>query len=210
MGFKVGVMKPFESGCQVAQSGLIPGDAVKLASVAFPTEEMDLICPYRFQSPLAPKVAAEIENVTIELSKVVQSFDSICTRHDLTLVEGAGGLLVPIFRKQTNADLARELGIPLLLVVSNRLGAINHTLLTLEVAKAHGIEVVGYILNQTDRARTVATETNHQTLQDITDVPCLGEIPFLKDGKDRAAFFKERLQLEKMTLQVSAKSTGPR
>ena len=189
-------MKPFETGCEQGGDGLHPSDATELSSVAFPKDAMELVCPYRFHLPLAPKVAAQMESVTVEFSRVIECFNAISDRHDLTLVEGAGGLLVPICDNRTYADLAKALGTPVLLVVANKLGAINHTLLTVEVAQARGLEVLGYVLNQTEPGSTPAMETNGCALREMTDVPCLGEIPFLGEGGDVAHLFRRFLRFD--------------
>ena len=100
------------------------------------------------------------------------------------LVEGAGGLMVPLISTYTYADLARELGLGVIVVVGNRLGAINHALLTMEHASCLSLNVCGYVLNELESERTPATTTNAETLEELTRVQSLGRIPFLGPNKD--------------------------
>ena len=173
-GRRVGVMKPVETGCG---GGLTrrPADALALRSAAGSKVSLDHICPYRLDAPLAPDVAARLENVRIDPQVILAAFRVIDADHDLTLVEGAGGLLVPIVDRYSIADLARDLDLPLLVVVDSKLGAINHTLLTLEAAAARGLAVRGYVLNHAGAADKAAA-TNASVLARCTDAPCLGTI----------------------------------
>jgi dethiobiotin synthetase len=200
MGIKVGVMKPFESGCVPESSGLVPSDAIHLARAAASGDSLELICPYRFASPVAPLAAAGREKIAIDISRVLEAFRVISDKHDLTLVEGAGGLLVPLMNGITNADLAKEFGTPLIIVAANRLGAINHTLLTIEVALARGIPLLGYILNQIDPESTPAAETNGESLKALTACPLLGEIPFVPTGEPLLPLFREKIWTERLAL----------
>ena len=131
---------------------------------------------YQLDAPLAPDVAARWEDTRVDPQSIVAGYREIARGHDITLVEGAGGLLVPIVDRYTMADLAGDLGIPLVVVVDSKLGAINHTLLTLEAADSRGIEVCGYVLNHTSDEPDMASETNAALLDRSTDVACLGTI----------------------------------
>ena len=173
-GRRVGVLKPVETGCG---GGLArrPADALALRAAAGSTLPLDRICPYPLDAPLAPDVAARLENVRIDPREIVAAFRIIDRKHDVTVVEGAGGLLVPIVDRYTMADLACDLNLPLLVVVNSKLGAINHTLLTLEAAAARGLTVRGYVLNHPSAADEAAA-TNASVLAHCTDTPCLGTI----------------------------------
>ncbi len=173
-GRRVGVMKPVETGCG---GGLRrrPADALALRAAAGSALPLDRICPYRLDAPLAPDVAARLENVRIDPAVILAAFRAIDAVHDVTLVEGAGGLLVPIVERYSMADLARDLDLPLLVVVDSKLGAINHTLLTLEAAAARGLAVRGYVLNHASAADEAAS-TNASVLKRCTDTPCVGTI----------------------------------
>jgi dethiobiotin synthetase len=178
-GKTVGVLKPAETGCTMRDGMLYPEDATRLAAFARTPSPLDQICPYRFAPPVAPHVAAELAGRMIEPRRIALAFEQIARHHDVTLVEGAGGLLVPLVGRYTFADLARELRIPLVVVVGSKLGALNHTLLTLRCAQTLSLPVTGYILNHPLPVRDLATQTNAQALARLTDVPCLGILPFL-------------------------------
>jgi dethiobiotin synthetase len=177
LGKRVGVLKPAETGCRLQNGILYPDDATRLAAFAYTTEPLDLICPYRFAPPLAPSVAAAQARVTIDPDHIGTVYRQIAARHDVTLVEGAGGLLVPLVGRYTFANLARDLSLPVLVVVGSKLGALNHTLLTLHYAQSYGLRLLGYIVNHPSQSEDEATRTNARTLQELTEVPCLGVIP---------------------------------
>jgi len=144
-------------------------------------------------------VAAERTSVKIDISRLQSLYGEISSAHDITLVEGAGGLLVPLLPHYTYADFAALLKLPLLVVAANRLGAINHLLLTLEHASCRGLRVLGYIFNRLDAQTSLAVETNREALLSLTAVPCLGEVPYIEDLEAKrsslADLFGEKLDL---------------
>jgi dethiobiotin synthetase len=180
-GYKVGVMKPAETGCGERDGKLFPQDAQDLKLASGCEEPLERICPYRFKEPLAPGVAADKQGIRIDVNLLERIYDEISSAHDVTLVEGAGGLLVPILPHYTYADLAGLLRLPLLVVAANRLGAINHLLLTLEHASCRGLQVLGYVLNRVDAHSSLAADTNREALASLTAVPCMGEISYIED-----------------------------
>ena len=190
-GKKVGVMKPVETGCEMKGGQLYPADALRLRQFSGSTVPLELLCPYRFAPPLAPVIAGEMAGVRIERKRILACYEQIAAQHDITLVESAGGLLVPLGERYTFADLSRDLDIPLLVVVGSKLGAINHTLLTLCCARSRGLSVRGYILNHVTPTPDLAARSNRQALAQSTDIPCLGSLPFFplsgEAGRDRAA-----------------------
>jgi dethiobiotin synthetase len=113
-------------------------------------------------------------------------YKEISSVHDITIVEGAGGLLVPLLPSYTYADLAKVLRFPLIVVGANKLGMINHLLLTLEHSSCKGLSVLGYVLNQIDNQPSLAAQTNREALASLTGVPCLGELPHLQEVKTGA------------------------
>lgn len=186
-GFNVGVMKPVETGCHRCGDDLVPADAVQLATAAGGHQDMSSVCPYRFEAPLAPDVAARQEGRSIDPVVILNSFRNIAASHDIVLVEGAGGLLVPIWERYTMADLASDIGLPLLVVTASRLGAVSHTLLTLEHARFRRLPVVAYVLNQLSSGIDAAMSTNADVLARSTDVPCAGVIEWSPADGDRGA-----------------------
>lgn len=183
-GKRVGILKPAETGCDRRDEVLYPDDAMRLAGYARSSLSLETVCPYRFSPPVAPSVAAEQAGVTIRPERIIEVFQTIANQHEVTLVEGAGGLLVPLVGRYSFADLARDLGIPILVVVGSKLGALNHTLLTLHCIETRSLPLAGYILNHPTQTADDAIRTNAATLAGLTKVPCRGIIPHLTLSED--------------------------
>ena len=176
-GLRVGVMKPAETGCESRDGELQPADAIALKLASGSSESLDLICPYRYRSPLAPAAAADHDSLPpLNLDRIGEVFDQIASRNDVVLVEGAGGLSVPLTWQTNYADLANQLDLTIVVVVANRLGCINSTLLTLDYAAHNNLKIAGYVLNDVDAAESVAARTNLDSLRKLAHVPCLGTI----------------------------------
>jgi dethiobiotin synthetase len=186
-GYKVGVMKPAETGCEQDEDKLLPQDALTLKKASGCELPLETICPYQFREPLAPSVAAEREGVIIDIDRLMNGYNEISEAHGITIVEGAGGLMVPLLPSYTYADFARVLKLPLIVVAANKLGMINHLLLTLEHASCKGLSVLGYVLNQIESQLSLAAETNRDALVSLTGVPCMGELPYVEDSQRRKA-----------------------
>jgi dethiobiotin synthetase len=175
-GRRVTVMKPVETGVDD-----VPEDAVRLRDAAADPAPLDEVCPFRLRAPLAPSIAARVEGVTIDLARLERLVRRRLEGADVLLVEGAGGLLVPIADGVTWADLAARLRLPLLVVAANRLGAINHCALTARVADAMGLALVGFVLSSPGAARDASADTNAAAITGLTGLPCLGELPHQDD-----------------------------
>lgn len=134
------------------------------------------INPLFFDLPAAPLAAAREEKRAVDLDELAAWFQRLRPQRRSWLVEGAGGWLVPITREKTVADLASLIGLPVLVVVANRLGCLNHTLLTIESIRARGLECAGLVLNTFTEEQTAATQTNKKILQECSNVPVLFEI----------------------------------
>lgn len=145
-GARVGVMKPVTSGCREEGGKLVSDDALLLCKAAG-VELSDDVAPYRLREALAPAEAARIDGVRIEFAALRASFGRLTTIYDYVIVEGAGGLMVPLSGGLLVADLARELELPLLVVARPGLGTINHTVLTCFAAQQLGLRVAGVIIN---------------------------------------------------------------
>lgn len=180
-GRSVGVMKPCESGCPEIDGALAPPDARFLQAMSGCNDPLDAVCPYRLRAALAPGVAAQLEGIAIDPARIQELFTSSCRRHAVVLAEGAGGLLVPFTDRLLTLDLARLLGAPLIIVGRLSLGAINHMLLTLREAERSGVEIAGYILNQTDPGQGLAEKTNPRVISQFTAAPFLGLMPFVPE-----------------------------
>ncbi|MDQ2732494.1 MAG: dethiobiotin synthase [Armatimonadota bacterium] len=182
LGIKVGVMKPIETGVFTDQPTLEGSDAAFLARMAGVVDEDKLICPVRLRAPAAPSVAARAEGVEISLQPVWSAYAELSGRHPLMLVEGAGGLAVPIKKGYLMAHLAAELQLPVLIVSQLGLGAINHTLLTEHYALSHGLKVAGIVFNSVEPAAgSMAEKTNPQVIAELTSAPVWGTLPFIEN-----------------------------
>jgi dethiobiotin synthetase len=168
----VGVMKPIETG--VGPQG--PLDAIALLEAARADDPLDLICPQRFELPAAPSVAAAREGREVDLDAIRDAFAKLRARHEHLLVEGAGGMLVPIAAGYTMADLMRELGLPLLVVTRAALGTVNHTLLTLEAAERRDLDVAGVVISHGPLPISGADAENLAVLRDLLGPRLVGEI----------------------------------
>lgn len=191
-GQRIGVLKPAETGCALGPDGRrIADDAERLRFFAECAAGPEICCPYALSEPLAPAVAARRDGVRIELNVIAAAYAELAATHDVVLVEGAGGLLVPLTEQLTFADLAARLRLPLLLVVGNRLGAINHALLTVENARMRGLQFAGYVVNELQAGSDLAAETNTAVLRHWLGAP-LGHVPHLGKVTPTAAE-RERL-----------------
>lgn len=179
-GLDVGVMKPIETGCPSRSGRRIGPDTRFLMAAAEAHDDIDLIAPYRLKAPLAPLVAAQRERITIDLHRIIVAYRRLAERHAVMLVEGIGGLMVPIARHATVLDLIRLLKLPILIVAANRLGTLNHTLLTLQCAEQAGIMVRGIVFNQTKQRMDLSAWTNLTVLASMVKVPVLGTVPYVK------------------------------
>jgi dethiobiotin synthetase len=178
-GRDVGVMKPAETG--VGPDG--PLDALALRAAAGVKDPLDDVCPQRFALPAAPCVAAANEGTKVDLVRIRAAFRRLSARHDFLIVEGAGGLLVPLRDDATMADLALDLGLPLVIAARAALGTINHTLLTLEAAVARGLDVCGVVISHAGGRLSAADERNLAFLRGELGGALLGEIPPLAAGE---------------------------
>jgi dethiobiotin synthetase len=134
------------------------------------------------------------------MDRLTDLYQTISSNHDITVVEGAGGLMVPLLPSYTYADLASLLKLPIVVVAANRLGVINHLLLTLEHASCKRLRVMGYILNQIESQLSLASETNREAIFTLTGIPCLGELSFLGDcrgdSQTLTKVFADQLELQ--------------
>jgi dethiobiotin synthetase len=173
-GRRVAVLKPAQTGVAPHE----PGDAEFVLAALSSTQAPATACPYRLRAPAAPLVAARAEGVRLDLACIRESFAALRASHDEVLVEGAGGLLVPLLEGLTMADLAAALDLPVVIVARPGLGTINHTLLTVEAARARGLAVLGVVLSGWRPPADLATRTNPALICALGQVPLLGVLPY--------------------------------
>ncbi len=151
-------------------------DVIELQAGGEPGLEEDRINPVWMKTPAAPLVASMFENVKIDPAELVKGYQELADIYDHVLVEGVGGWEVPITQDYSFSDFAKDLKLPILLVVNNKLGALNHALLTLNAIKAKGLTCAGMIFNHQEEEQTTATVTNKGIIESLTDVPVLTDV----------------------------------
>lgn len=147
-GVRVGVCKPIASGCRHDREGLVSEDAEALAHFANSPFALDIINPVRYRHPLAPAVAAEFEKRPIDDAAIDYSLTHIAEQSDVMLVEGVGGVMVPLDDQRTVIDLMQAVGYPVVVVTSNRLGTLSHTAAACAAIRAAGLTVAGLVINR--------------------------------------------------------------
>jgi len=178
-GLDVGVMKPLQSG------GDEDADFLKNASGA--DDEPSLVVPYNFKDPVAPSLAARLASVQIDTGKILDAYLTLAGRHEAVIVEGSGGIMVPIIERGMESylvsDLIIDLNLPSIIVARAGLGTINHTLLTIDHARRKGVDPAGVIINGWPDEPGLAERHNPQMIEDLSGVPVLSVLPFFKfDG----------------------------
>ena len=171
-GVDVGVMKPIETG--VGDRG--PLDAIALRDAAGVKDTIEEVCPLQFALPAAPNVAAAAEGRSVELDVVRDVYAALAARHEVMIVEGAGGLLVPNAGGQDMGDLAKDLRLPLVVVARMALGTINHTLLTLREIERRDLALAGVVLSESNGELSPADHANLSHLRGELRELIIGEI----------------------------------
>ena len=176
----VGVMKPVSAGGRE--------DAVDLLAASGDTDDLDTVNPIALAEPLSPNLAAERSGTSIDVAYILDVYGKLAKKHDWMIVEGAGGLLVPLSNNYSIANLAKEIGLPLIIVARAALGTINHTLLTVEAARARGLTIAGVVYNHVHPSSDETSEMESpKIVSRISGVPSLGRIPHLPNGsRDQA------------------------
>ncbi len=184
-GLRVSAMKPVSAGCERTPAGLRNEDALALAAACSQPADYDLINPFAFAPPIAPHIAATQAGVTVSLDVIQDRFRQLGEGMDCVVVEGAGGWLVPLNGRDTMADLAVCLELPVVLVVGMRLGCLNHALLTADAIAATGLPCAGWVANEL-MPPMAELDANVATLQRSLDAPLLGRLPWM-DRPDPSA-----------------------
>jgi len=170
-GVDVGVMKPVATGRS--------DDARQLLKASGSRDPLDLVNPVHFKAPLSPHLAAKREGARADLRSIDRAFATLSSRHEFMIVEGAGGLLVPIRDGFTMADLAKRLRLPLLIVARDALGTINHATLTVEAARSRGLKVLGVVVNRSKPGRPdLAERLNPDAIAQAARVEIIASLPW--------------------------------
>lgn len=144
-------------------------------------EHLAYIAPYTFGLAASAHLAAEAEQKKIIAAKIKDSFTELSKRFDTVIAEGIGGALVPFNRKELVIDIAQELDLPVIIVAKNKLGAINHTLLTVEALRNRNMKITGIIFNGHKDEDKIITNDNPQIIKELTGERILGSLPWLKE-----------------------------
>lgn len=176
-GHSVGILKPVETGAGERPEAT---DGRVLARVAHWTGPIDAVTPYVYDKATSPHLAARLNDERFDESRILGMHEELREKREVVLVEGAGGVMVPLRDDYAVADLIHELSIPLILIARASLGTLNHTLLTLRCCQDYNLEVVGIVVNVGPHPRgDLAESTNAEELGRISGVPILGTLPYL-------------------------------
>ena len=185
-GVRAAGMKPLAAGAEL-RDGVWHNEDVDQIHAAAPLKlPRELTTPYLLRMPAAPHIAAEIDGVTIEPKKILDCYAQVRAQAEAVVVEGVGGFRVPLTDRYDTADLARDLRLPVVLVVGLRLGCISHALLTAEAIAARGLQLVGWVANTVDPAMGHMAG-NIDALAARLDAPLLGHVPRLEFPSAAAA-----------------------
>ncbi|MFC1518040.1 dethiobiotin synthase [Candidatus Margulisiibacteriota bacterium] len=198
-GKKIGVLKPIASGGVEVDGKLVSEDAQFVKKILDLPESLDVINPICLKHPLAPKVAADHVGEKIDLKQINSSHLKFQKQKtEILLVEGAGGVMVPINHDYLILDMIKDLRYPVIIVTRPNLGTINHTVLTTSILKQEKIPIAGVIFNYTkEQEKGMAERTNPNEINRLSGVKVLGEIPFLENTE------KIPLEIIEKTLDIS-------
>ncbi len=202
-GMRVGVMKPIATGCIGDNGRLVSSDAVYLFEAA-ENEYAPLTSPVRFRNPVAPSIASLYEQKEVDLEAIRKAYKELQKHYDYLIIEGIGGILVPLKKNFLVANLIREMELPIVIVSHVSLGAINHTLLTVDSALIRGFLIKGIIFNRAPLVNySLAELTNPRVIHELTGLPVLGTLPEIIDvDVERCRFgslkavFEERINID--------------
>jgi dethiobiotin synthetase len=177
-GIRVVAMKPIAAGSEWREGAWHNEDVDALAAEVNCPLPTELTTPYLLQTPAAPHLAAALEGVAIEPQRILSCYREVRAQAQAVVVEGVGGFRVPLTENFDTADLAVQLGLPVVMVVGLRLGCISMALLTAEAIAARGLTLAGWVANTVDPHMTMP-EGNVQTLRERLTAPLLGVVPRL-------------------------------
>lgn len=188
IGKSVSVFKPIQTGCEVIKGELRSPDLDLVKKISPKTKTKST---YLFELAATPELAAEQTKTEIDFQKIKSDYESLEQETDIVLVEGAGGLLVPVYKGKTIADLIHFVDIPAVIVSSNRLGTINHTCLSCSYAKAKEIDLIGFVFSKLQSDEDITSpevsESNARFIERYSSTKFLGNIPYLQEDNIEAS-----------------------
>jgi len=195
MGIDVGVMKPFAAG-SAQKKGYKSEDIEILSHAAQVCDPENLVNPQFFPISASPYTAWKRLKTKPKIPTIMSSFKKLSKLHDMILVEGMGGIMTPILKDYYITNLIKEMKTPTVIVVRSKVGTVNHTIMTVKMCEKYKIPIKGIIINNFDTGYPVKDLTSD--LENLTNVPVLGSIPFVKDMSNTSLFriFKKNLDLK--------------
>jgi dethiobiotin synthetase len=178
-GLKVGVFKPIATGCKRMWDGLVSSDTEFLAWCANSNLSLSTITPVAYRTPAAPIVSAARDGTAVDFDKIASAYKDVCQNSDIVIVEGIGGVRVPLTEQFDLLDLAVEFALPVVIVARPNLGTINHTLMTIDCVRAAELKIAGIIVNGYNAVEsTVAEDAAHEVIANCSGVDILAVVPF--------------------------------
>jgi dethiobiotin synthetase len=182
-GVNVGVMKPVATSAIECESGkLISQDAEMLVRFAGSTDPCEWINPYCLATSAIPSIAAKRDGVLIDFGKIRDCFLKLADSHEVVIVEGAGGVMTPVFENRLIVDLIQFLEIPTVIVIQANRGIVNHALLTIESLRHRGVAIAGFFVNRFPACPNLSESTCAEVISSLSGVPCLGIVPELGES----------------------------
>jgi dethiobiotin synthetase len=197
MDVSVGVMKPFAAG-SAQKKGYKSEDIEILSRAAKIYDPENLVNPQFFPISASPYTAWMKLKTKPKVSTILSSFKKLSKLHDMMLVEGMGGIMTPILKDYFITNLIKDMKIPTVIVTRSKVGTVNHTVMTVKMCEKYKIPIRGIIINNFDKGYPVKDLT--RDLENLTNVPVLGSIPFIKDMSNASLFriFKKNLDLKSL------------
>ncbi|HWY35794.1 MAG TPA: dethiobiotin synthase [Nitrosopumilaceae archaeon] len=185
IGIDVGVMKPIATGYP-NKTGFKSSDVAKLVEVTSIKDPENLINPVFLPLPTSPYDATKLLELSVDMSLIFVQFKKLLSMHDVLLVEGIGGIMTPIAKNFFVADMIKGMGIETIIVTRATIGTLNHTVMTCKMCKDYGIKIRGLVINNFDEKGTPAEKNSPVSLYELTNIPILGTIPFIRDLNNTA------------------------
>ena len=197
MGIDVGVMKPFAAGT-AQKKGYKSEDIEIISRAAMACDPENLVNPQFFPIPASPYTAWKKLKTKPKVPTILSSFKKLTKLHDMMLVEGMGGIMTPILKDYYITNLIKDMKLPTVIVTRSKVGTVNHTIMTVKMCEKYKIPIKGIIINDFDKGYPI--KDLKSDLQNLTGVPVLGSIPFIKDMSDTSLnrIFKKNIDFKKL------------
>ena len=180
LGVDVGIMKPIATGYP-NKTGFKSSDVTKLVEASSTKDPENLINPVFLPLPTSPYDATKLLELSVDMPLIFEQFKKLLSMHEVLLVEGIGGIMAPISKNFFVADMIKGMNIETIIITRATIGTLNHTVMTCKMCKDYGIKIRGIVINNFDEKGTPAEKNVPVTLYELTNIPILGIIPFIRD-----------------------------